>query len=179
MPKTALLVIDMLNTYDHDDAEPLAASVEQRLSAIVSLRDEARRRDDVMLVYVNDNGDRWDAGREALVTRAVDGKRPELVEPIMPTGPVPFLPKGRHSAFYQTALGHLLRIEGVERVVLTGQVTEQCILYTALDAYLRGYDIVVPPDAVAHIDEDLAQAAVRMMEENMHAELSPVADVFG
>ena len=178
MPQTALLVIDMLNPYDHDDAEPLAACVEQRLSGIVALRDEAKRRDDVLLVYVNDNDDQWDAGREALVARAVNGKHPELVEPIMPTEPVPFLPKGRHSAFYQTALGHLLRIEDVERVVLTGQVTEQCILYTALDAYLRGYDIVVPPDAVAHIHEDLAQAALRMMQVNMRAELSPVADVF-
>jgi nicotinamidase-related amidase len=178
MPETALLVIDMLNPYDHDDAEPLAASVEKHLSGMVTLRDEAQRRDDVLLVYVNDNSDRWDAGREALVARAVDGERPELVTPIVPTGPVPFLPKGRHSAFYETALGHLLRIEGIERVVLTGQVTEQCILYTALDAYLRGFDIVVPPDAVAHIHEDLAQAALRMMEVNLHAELSPVANVF-
>ena len=63
-------------------------------------------------------------------------------------------------------------------MVLTGQVTEQCILYTALDAYLRGYDIVVPPDAVAHIHEDLAQAALRMMQSNMQAELRPAADVF-
>ena len=94
------------------------------------------------------------------------------------TDPVPFLPKGRHSAFYQTALDHLLRIEDVERVVLTGQVTEQCILYTALDAYLRGYDVVVAPDAVAHIHEDLARASLRMMEINMHAELLPAANVF-
>ena len=178
MPETALLVIDMLNSYDHDDAEPLAASVEKHLPAMVSLRDEARRRDDVLLVYVNDNHDRWDAGCEALVTRAMDGKRPELVEPIKPTQPVPFLPKGRHSAFYQTALGHLLSIEDVERVVLVGQVTEQCILYTALDAYLRGYDIVVPTDAVAHIHDDLAQAALRMMQSNMRADLRPAAHVF-
>ena len=66
---------------------------------------------------------------------------------------MPFLPKGRHSIFYQTALDHLLRVENVERLVLTGQVTEQCILYSALDAYLRGYDLIVPPDAVAHIHE--------------------------
>jgi nicotinamidase-related amidase len=178
MPQTALLVIDMLNAYDHDDAEPLVGCVEQHLSGIVALRDEAKRRDDVLLVYVNDNYDQWDAGREEIVARAVNGEHPELVTPIMPTEPVPFLPKGRHSAFYQTALGHLLRIEDVGRVVLTGQVTEQCILYTALDAYLRGYDIVVPPDAVAHIHEDLARAALRMMETNMQAVLSPVADVF-
>jgi nicotinamidase-related amidase len=93
------------------------------------------------------------------------------VKPIAPDRPVPFIPKGRHSIFYQTALDHLLRVEDVERVVLTGQVTEQCILYSALDAYLRGYEVVIPPDAVAHIDDELADAALKMMERNMHAEL--------
>jgi nicotinamidase-related amidase len=55
--------------------------------------------------------------------------------------------------------------------VLTGQVTEQCILYTALDAYVRHYDIRVPRDAVAHIDEELGDAALRMMGRNMRVEL--------
>jgi nicotinamidase-related amidase len=178
VPETALIVVDMLNTYDHDDAELLATSVREQLPQIIDLRDEAMRRDDVLLVYVNDNRDAWDAGREALVERALDGERPDLVEPIAPTDPVPFLPKGRHSIFYQTALDHLLRIETVERLVLTGQVTEQCILYSALDAYLRGYDLIVPPDAVAHIHERLAQAALQMMERNMHADLTPAAQVF-
>ena len=178
MPKTALIVTDMLNSYDHEDAEPLAACVRERLPQIVDLRDKAERRDDVLLVYVNDNRDAWDAGREALVEHALDGEQPDLVEPIAPTGPVPFLPKGRHSIFYQTALDHLLRVENVERLVLSGQVTEQCILYSALDAYLRGYQLVVPPDGVAHIHEQLAQAALQMMERNMHADLVPAADLF-
>src|ERR1700712_1997420 len=168
----------MLNSYDHEDAATLAACVRERLRQIVDLRDEAKRRDDVLLVYVNDNRDAWDAGPEALVERALNGEQPDLVEPIAPTEPVPFLPKGRHSIFYQTALDHLLRIENVERLVLTGQVTEQCILYSALDALPRGYDLVVPPDAVAHIHEHLAQAALQMMERNMHADITPATNVF-
>jgi nicotinamidase-related amidase len=178
VPANALIVIDMLNDYRHEDAEPLAASVGEQLGRIVELRDEAKRREDALLIYVNDNHDAWDADRETLVERALTGEHPDLVEPIKPTDPVPFLQKGRHSIFYQTAVEHLLRIEDVERVVLTGQVTEQCILYSALDAYLRGYQVVVPPDAVAHIDEDLARAALRMMEINMHAELVPAGGVF-
>jgi nicotinamidase-related amidase len=171
VPETALIVIDMLNTYDHEDADELAASVEEVLPNIVALRDEARRDEDTLLVYVNDNHDAWHAGRHDLVERALQGERPDLVEPLAPDWPVPFIPKGRHSIFYETALSHLLRIEGVERVVLTGQVTEQCVLYSALDAYLRGFDVVVPPDAVAHIDSELGRAALKMMETNMHAEL--------
>ena len=178
MPQTALIVIDMLNDYDHEDADALAKSVEEKLPQIVELRDTAGERDDVMLVYVNDNHDAWDAERDDLVERACQGKHPELVEPIAPVGRVAFLPKGRHSIFYQTALDHLLKVEEVERVILVGQVTEQCILYSALDAYLRGYEVVVPPDAVAHIDDEFAKAALGMMERNMHAELVPAADVF-
>jgi nicotinamidase-related amidase len=178
MPDTALIVIDMLNTYDHEDAEPLAASVREQLPQIVDLRDRAREREDALLVYVNDNHDAWHAGRQDLVDEALGGEHPDLVKPIAPDGPVPFIPKGRHSIFYQTALDHLLRVEDVERVILVGQVTEQCILYSALDAYLRGYDLVVPPDAVAHIREDLADAALKMIETNMHAELTPARDVF-
>src|SRR3954469_7725279 len=169
----------MLNTYDHSDAEPLAESVREKLPQMVELRDAAKEREDVKLVYVNDNYDEWEAGRETLIERAMNGKHPELVEPMAPEGDRPFLPKGRHSIFYETALAHLLRVEDVKRVVLVGQVTEQCIFYSALDAYLRGYDVVVPRDAVAHIDDDLAKAALEMMERNLHAELVPAADVFG
>jgi len=178
VPQNALIVIDMLNTYDHADGEELAACVAEKLPQMIELRDLAKERDDVKLVYVNDNYDEWEAGRETLVERALDGKHPELVEPIVPEGDRPFLPKGRHSVFYETALSHLLRVEDVERVIMIGQVTEQCVLYSALDAYLRGFEIVVPPDAVAHIDSELAEAALKMMERNMHADLTPSADVF-
>ena len=174
MPKTAVIIADMLNSYDHDDAESLAESVEEQLPSIVELRNRAEQAD-TLVVFVNDNHDAWEAGRQELVEKAIAGEHPELVEPIAPSEPVPFIAKGRHSAFYQTALDHLLRAAEVERVVLSGQVTEQCILYTALDAYIRGYEMVVPPDAVAHIDDELSQAALKMMQANMHAELTAVA----
>jgi nicotinamidase-related amidase len=176
VPKTAVIIADMLNSYDHEDAEPLVESVKEQLPGIVDLRRRAEEAG-ALVVYVNDNHDSWEAGREELIEKAMNGEHPELVEPIAPREPVPFLAKGRHSAFYQTALDHLLSQAEIERLVLAGQVTEQCVLYTALDAYIRGYEMVVPPDAVAHIDGELAQAALKMMESNMHAELTPVADL--
>lgn len=84
--------------------------------------------------------------------------------------------KVRHSAFYATPLDYLLGRLEIQNVVLTGQVTEQCILYTALDAYIRHFDVIVPPrDAVAHIDAELGEAALRMMESNMGARLVDAA----
>jgi nicotinamidase-related amidase len=176
VPKTALIVTDMLNSYEHEDADPLAESVREQLPCIVRALEEAREAEDTMVVYANDNHDQWEAGRQELIERALEGRHPDLVEPIAPREPVPFIAKGRHSIFYQTAVDHLLRSYDVERIVLAGQVTEQCILYSALDAYMRGYEIVVPTDAVAHIEPELARGALAMMERNMHAVLVSVAD---
>jgi nicotinamidase-related amidase len=52
----------------------------------------------------------------------------------------------------------------------------QCILYSALDAYVRHHGVTVPCDAVAHIDPRLAEASLAMMERNMAAEVSPAAE---
>jgi nicotinamidase-related amidase len=173
VPETALIVIDMLNPYDHEDAEPLAESARATVAQMAELRDRAAAapEDEAMLVYVNDNYEHWERTRDDLVRCALEGRHPELVEPIVPPADVPFLVKGRHSIFYQTSVDHLLQVAGVKRLVLCGQVTEQCIQYSALDAYMRGYEVHVPRDAVAHIVPEWAEAALGMMAENMHAEL--------
>jgi nicotinamidase-related amidase len=88
-----------------------------------------------------------------------------------------FVVKARHSIFYDTPLEYLLRQEEIEDIVLTGQATEQCILYSALDAHIRHIPVVVPRDAVAHIHEDLAEAALRMMQLNMEAEVVEADEV--
>jgi nicotinamidase-related amidase len=173
---SAVLVIDMLNTYEHEDAEQLMASVRRALPGIRRLVERAREAG-VTTVYVNDNHGDWSSGRSELTEQALRGPDPTLVEPIAPPEGSVLLTKARHSAFYETQLEYLLREQGVDRVVLSGQVTEQCILYTALDAYVRGFDVVVPRDAVAGIREDLARAALEMMQLNMHAELSTAAEI--
>jgi nicotinamidase-related amidase len=168
---TAVIVIDMLNPYEHEDAEPLMASVQRVLPQLRGLIDSARSRD-IEIVYVNDNHGDWSAGRAELVARALAGKAPDLVEPIVPPEDLPFVVKARHSIFYETLLEYMLRQSGVDRIMLSGQVTEQCILYSALDGYVRHFNVVVCRECVAHINEDLADAALSMMERNMHAEVA-------
>ena len=176
MSPTAVLVIDMMNTYSHSDAEKLTPNVEKIVDPLAKLIGEANRRDDVDLVYVNDNYGDFTATHQDLVRSALDGQRPDLIKPIVPPPDCRFLTKVRHSAFYATALEYLLGGLDTDRVIITGQVTEQCILYTALDAYLRHFSVVVPPDAVAHIDPELRDAALTMMQRNMSAEIVEAAD---
>jgi nicotinamidase-related amidase len=173
MSEVAVLVIDMLNTYEHEDAEALVPNVADVIDPLAGLIASARDRDDVDLIYVNDNYGNFSADFDDIVDAALHGERPDLIEPIAPDENCLRLLKVRHSAFYASSLDYLLRRLEARQLILTGQVTEQCILYTALDAYVRHFEIVVPPDAVAHIDPELRDAALTMMHKNMHAEITP------
>jgi nicotinamidase-related amidase len=178
MSDTAVLVIDMLNAYRHEDAELLIPNVADIIDPLVGIIAKAQQRDDVDLIYVNDNYGDFTAEFSDIVAAALDGERPDLVEPIVPVKGCRMLTKVRHSVFYATALDYLLGRLETERLILTGQVTEQCILYSALDAYVRHLSVVVPPDAVAHIDPELGDAALKMMHRNMSAEIVPAAKCF-
>ncbi|MEU2823460.1 isochorismatase family protein [Streptomyces bacillaris] len=57
--------------------------------------------------------------------------------PLRRQGTAFFVVKARHSIFYETPLSYLLSQLGADHVVLCGQVTEQCVLYSALDAHIR------------------------------------------
>lgn len=179
MSNTAVLVVDMMNTYQHPDAEELIPNVEKIMDPLADLVRRARQADGVDLVYVNDNYGDFTAQFSDIVGSALDGARPDLVKPILPSEECRVMTKVRHSAFYATALAYLLGRLETKRLILTGQVTEQCILYTALDAYVRHFPVVIPTDAVAHIDADLGKAALTMMERNMSAELTTAADCLG
>jgi nicotinamidase-related amidase len=177
-PNTALVVVDVLNAYDHEDADRLVASVDETLPHLRKLLDEARERD-VLRIYVNDNFDDWTLDRGKLLERAMateHGRR--LVEPLAPEEDVAVVLKGRHSIFWETPLAYMLNQNDVGHVILCGQVTEQCILYSALDAHIRHFDVTIPRDACAHIFEDLADAALRMMERNMGARVVDAAHAF-
>ncbi|MGW1957534.1 cysteine hydrolase family protein [Streptomyces sp. NPDC001920] len=177
MGKTALIVIDMINTYDHADADlllPAAAKVVPNVAALL----ERARGSGAPVIYVNDNFGEWRSHHGELLDKALAGPHASLVEPLRPDGSSLFVVKARHSIFFETPLGYLLSQQGIDRLVLTGQVTEQCVLYSALDAHIRHLDVTVPRDAVAHIHTDLADAALRMMERNMGAHVCASDDLW-
>jgi nicotinamidase-related amidase len=172
--KSALVVIDMINTYDHPDAEQLVESVREVLPAVRTAIGAARKSG-TDVIYVNDNFGRWRSHHDELVATALRGPHADLVEPVRPDEESLFVVKARHSVLFQTPLEYLLQQNGIGHIVLCGQATEQCVLYSALDAHIRHLEVTVVRDAVAHIHADLAEAALRMMERNMGARLTDAA----
>jgi nicotinamidase-related amidase len=173
--RTALLVIDMITAYDFEDADAVAEHAPRPVERIAELSARASETD-ALIAYVNDNYGNWNASRDDLLDRAREGKHPELVEPLVPEHETAFVWKARHSIFYETGLNYLLASHDVEHIVLVGQVTEQCILYSALDGYIRHFELTVPHDAVVPIHTHLADASLEMMRRNMRAETPAAAD---
>jgi nicotinamidase-related amidase len=163
-PGDALLVIDVLNDFSHEDAEALLASFRQRGDALATVIESARAAG-VPVVYVNDDRDRWDADAPALAREAVDGPGGDVVGRLVPQEGDAVLVKHRYSAFDHTALDLLLEGKSVERVLLVGAATEGCVVQTALDAREHGLKATILADACATADEALETVALRYAED--------------
>ncbi len=177
MENCAVVVIDMITAYDHADAELLLPSAAKAVPAIVRLIGKARERG-VPVIYVNDNFGEWRSHHGEILDIALAGAHADLVEPLRPDDESLFVVKARHSIFYETPFAYLLNQLDVRHIILCGQVTEQCVLYSALDAHIRHVKVTVPQDAVAHIHDDLAEAALRMMERNLGTTICSVDSLF-
>lgn len=75
--------------------------------------------------------------------------------------------KKRLSIFYPTDLDFLLRNMGVQAVVLNGGFTDCCVLNAAFDASNRDYRVVVARDLVRGTNEEMEDAALKMMSLHM------------
>lgn len=162
-----VLVVDMLNSWDYEGSANVMVDAEAAVDAINRIRKSERFK----VVFANDLDGGFHGSREVAFALAMAGTRPDLVAPLEPDPAEDFVHKGQHSAFYGTPLAHLLDVCEAGRVILTGQVTEQCILYTALDAHVRGYEVVVVTDAVLAENVRLGEAALEMIEKNMGGRL--------
>lgn len=82
---------------------------------------------------------------------------------------VVWMDKTRYSAFAGTELELQLRARGITELHLVGVCTDICVLHTAVDAYNRGYRIVVHGDAVASFDPQGHEWALRHFKGSLGA----------
>jgi nicotinamidase-related amidase len=70
-----------------------------------------------------------------------------------------------HSSFYCTPLELVLRHLQVERLVLCGFATDLCVLFTAHDAHMRRFELVVPEDCTAAASAEITARALLHLRE--------------
>jgi nicotinamidase-related amidase len=75
--------------------------------------------------------------------------------------------KKRLSGFYPTDLEFLLRQLGVANLVITGTLTDCCVLNTAFDAANRDFRVIVPRDVAAGLSEETERAAEQVIANHL------------
>jgi nicotinamidase-related amidase len=168
--KDALLLVDLLNDFRHDDGEKLLESFRKRHDGMRRALSEARDGG-IPVVYAQDNRGVWDGDRARLVREALDGPGREMVEPLTPDEGDRFVVKPRYSAFDKTPLELVLRELEIERLLLAGAATEGCVAQTAIDGRELGFKISVLADACATVDERLEQVALDYLENVVGARI--------
>lgn len=174
----AHLLIDIVNPFDFDGAEdlfPHALAAAQRIDALKRHLGAAG----VPTVYVNDNFGHWELGFRDLVElfRTTRPQSAALLEHVAPVEGDHFILKPKHSGFYATSLEVLLSRWRTGRLILTGIAGNICVLFTANDAHMRDYRLVVPTDCIASEDEADNEWALRQMQRVMNADVRPSAEI--
>jgi len=159
-----LLVVDVVNTFDHDDGEELSASFRERLPAMRQAL-AAARESGIPVVYVNDAHGRWDGSVSRLVEDTLARGPRDVLEPLLPHDGEAVLLKHRYSGFDHTALDLLLEKLGASRLLIMGAATEGCVVQTAIDAREHGLKVTILADACATTDESLEQVALTYAEQ--------------
>jgi nicotinamidase-related amidase len=158
----ALLLIDVLTTFQFPDGEAVLQGALAMRDALVKLKARTRKVR-IPALYVNDNFGDWRSEKEVLMGRCLEGRGREFIQPLMPDSEDYFVLKPLHSAFYMTPLEVLLRHLQVDRLILTGLTSNSCITATAHDANMRGFDIYIPPDcSCARNANEHAQALAQL-----------------
>jgi nicotinamidase-related amidase len=163
--RDALLVIDVIDDFRHPDGDRLLASFRERAAAMRAVLDDARSQG-IPVVYANDNHGAWDGDAQGQIRRAIEA-RPggDVIAGLAPRAGEQFVVKPRYSAFDLTPLELILAEAGVERLVLIGASLEMCVAQTAIDARERGWKVTVIPAACAAVDDEMAEIAVRYLEQ--------------
>lgn len=131
------------------------------------------------MVYVNDNFGRWKSDFNTQVEHCLnDGVRGEpLARRLLPTDEDYVVLKPKHSGFYSTTLEILLEYLGAETLVMTGIAGNNCVLFTANDAYMRDYKLVVPGDCVVSNSDEENRTALAQMAAVLKADVRPAAEI--
>ena len=167
-----LLLIDVINDFEFDGAETIfqyALPAAQKIAALKNRTDKAG----IPAIYVNDNFGKWRSDFRNLITHCVDDDtrgRP-IVELLKPGAEDYFVLKPKQSGFYSTTLDLLLDHLGARTLIMTGFTGDICVLFTAIDAHLRDYHLLVPRDCVVSQDEKENEQVLKYMERVLEADI--------
>jgi nicotinamidase-related amidase len=174
----ALLLIDVINDLEFESGEELLRHALPMSENLAGLKRRAKEAG-VPVIYVNDNFGKWQSDFNKILEHCLkdDVRGRPVVENLKPDEDDYFVLKPKHSGFFSTTLDILLDYLEARTLVLTGLTGDICVLFTAHDAYMRDFNLVIPSDCVASSDPDDNEYTLRKMAGLMDADTRPSAEI--
>ena len=170
----ALLLIDVINDLDFPEANQLLRCARPMARNLLRLKLRAKNAG-IPVIYVNDNFGRWQSDFRRQVQHCLREKSRghEIVALLQPEEDDYFVLKPKHSGFFSTTLETLLRYLGSQKLIITGIAGNFCVLFTANDAYMRDYDLIIPSDCIASNSAKENREALALMRKFLKADTRP------
>jgi len=174
----ALLLIDVINDLDFKGGEELLRHALPMAEKLAELKRRAKQSG-VPVIYVNDNFGKWQSDFNKILEHCLedDARGKPVAELLRPEEDDYFVLKPKHSGFYSTTLDLLLDYLEAKTLVLTGLTGDICVLFTAHDAYMRDFNLVIPSDCVASTDPRENEYTLKKMEGLMDADIGPSTEL--
>jgi len=174
----ALLLIDTINDLEFDGGEDLLRFALPAAKRISDLKQRARVAQ-LPIIYVNDNFGKWRSDFKRIVNHCLDDRvrGSSIAKLLAPDDDDYFVLKPKHSGFFSTSLDLVLEYLGTRTLVLTGFAGNNCVLFTANDAYMRDYKLIIPSDCVASENELDNDNALKQMQQVLKADIRPSEEI--
>lgn len=170
--KRALLVIDMLNDFVDERGALYCGDGSRLIIKPVAERVSAFHEEGNPVFYVCDRHRREDPEFKMFKPHCLEGSwGAEVCAELAPSERDIVIPKRRYSAFFGTELELLLSEFGISDLTLVGVCTNICVLYTAADARMRNYEVLVPVECVASFDDEAHRFALNEMKNTLGVRL--------
>lgn len=174
--ETALLIIDVINDLDFPEANQLMRCAPAMARKIAKLKERVKQAR-IPVIYVNDNFGRWRSDFRGLVEHCRNGGAREIVDLLQPDADDYFVLKPKHSGFFSSTLETLLRYLETTTLILTGIAGNYCVLFTANDAYMRDYKLIVPRDCTVSNTKRENDQALSLMKNYLKADTRSSATI--
>ena len=153
--ETAVLVVDMQKDFCYEDGALFVGDAVRRIIPNIKALLEDARRKGLPLIFTQDWHSPEDDEFAVWGRHCVEYTRgAELIDELAEVGERAFVVrKTRYTAFFETELEAHLRKKGIKKLIIVGVATNICVLHTAIDASLRGFEIIIPEDCVAALSD--------------------------
>jgi nicotinamidase-related amidase len=166
-----LLLIDVINDLDFPEGEQILDDALAMAHKIAALKKRARKAK-IPTVYVNDNFGRWQSDFRTVIDHVLreDTRGKPIAQLLAPDENDYFVLKPKHSAFFSTTLDVLLDYLKADTLILTGLAGNICVLFSANEAYMRDFNLIVPRDCIASNTRAENEHALEQMSKVLKAD---------